>query len=196
MFMRNEEKIRISWVTLALSATLFLPSADFSWNHLSRINEPEVYTRAIYDKEFSSHLILRRDNENAAIELANRAAPEDTIVSTQLTIGYYLQKLDYVYFGPEHAQFANYTACTGDKVRWLDKRLLFKPSQLQEVIAETRGSLWLIANITSPRPDEQRIVTPFLRKEVWRSVDGELSLLKIAASDSGLLIAGDEPMVR
>ncbi len=195
-FMRNKEKIGASWVTLALSATLFFPSMDFSWNHLSRINEPEVYTRAIYDKEFTSHLILRRDNENAAIELANRGAPEDTIVSTQLTIGYYLHKLDYIYFGPEHAQFGNYTACTGDKDRWLDKRLLYKPSQLQEVIAKTRGSLWLIANITSPRPDEQRIVTPFLRKEIWRSVDGELSLLKIAASDSGLLNADHEAIVQ
>ena len=166
-------------LTAGIVLIIFVLSNDFAPDHLIHIDTSKYNFRKVYNSNFESHFIKRRDFKGAAQYLEENVKDGDIVISTQHTIHYYTNKIKYILFDYANINFQSYTARKGKKDRWTNRDLLYRVSHLFNLIENTDKDVWIVANIKKPRKDEKAIMEKYKENLIFSVGDGILGVYKI-----------------
>lgn len=167
----------------AVAAAVFAGSNDFGLRHAIRVDRPEYLYRTVYGRALHEHFFRRWDYRSVA-EVLNRAArPEDLVISAAYPVmPRYTSLLDFVYLDRSDRRIWIVSGCGGRRDLWSNLPLVFSPEVLQARIATARTPVWLVLSTEKYRARsavEARLLARYRADEVFRSIDGNLALLRI-----------------
>ncbi len=179
------DQMRADAIVVVAFVGLVSVSDDIDFGHLLHIDTPEVNFRTLYanDPRKLSSFIMRRDYRGVAELIERKAQPGDIVISTLQTVAWYTQRIDYIFFGPEHEQFKAYTACAGTRSLWTNLPLIYDAAAAYQMIDHADATVWIILNLQKPRPDEAKLVQRYGEHVEFRAQDGVLAVLRVEPGD-------------
>jgi hypothetical protein len=172
---------------LVVVVACFLMSNDFHWTHLTHIGDRQFIYRLGYNRWMQEHLYRHWDFRSVGAVLDARAGPQDLVIATAYPVmPYYSKRLDFVYLDRSSKRIWVVSACGGRKDLWSNLPLKFDPDELMATVTQSTVPVWIVvttARFPAQRPVERELLTRFASAEVFRSVDGNLALLRIAGPE-------------
>lgn len=172
----------------AVLVAAVLVSDDVSFAHLLQVDGERAIYRTGYTDAREEQLYTRWDFRGPAEHVNRHAAPGDTIIVSDYSLPWYLERLDHVYVSAQAGRFRAIACDRGRRDVWTGAALLYRPAQLLDALAAATGASWLI--VRSPRYpyryDAERLVAErYTGAHVLRSRDGYLDVYRIPARAGG-----------
>lgn len=166
-----------------LAAAVFATSHDFGLRHAIGVDRPEYLYRTVYGRALHEHFFRRWDYRAVAEVLNREARREDLVISAAYPVmPRYTSLLDFVYLDRSDRRIWIVSGCGGRRDLWSNLPLVFSPEVLQARIATARTPVWLVLTTEKYRARsavEARLLARYRADEVFRSIDGNLALLRI-----------------
>lgn len=163
---------------LSLIVILIL-SEDFELQHMVHIDSPEVNFRSNYNLPLTIHYYPRSDSRTPAEVVNNEASSDDIIITNEHTSEYYLKKLDYFFSDYKGVEFRSESALNGTKERWTNANLIYKYSDLNNMIDNRTRNVWLIINTMWALDELNYIVEKYKKYIHFKGIDGRILVYKI-----------------
>ena len=184
---RLQDRARIL-VPLAAIGILFLGTEDYSVRHMANINEPEYRFRTAYDFEQGMHYYFRWDFRGVAEYVNSHLGTGDSVITFADVVPHYLDRTDGVFFRADSPNHGNVSACNGTLHVWSNAPLLDRDVDVQQLIEETKGQVWMIMRRPADAyhdPLESSLVEAYALQPQFTSQDGNLIVYKIDPRDLG-----------
>ncbi len=163
---------------LSLIVILIL-SEDFEIQHTVHIDSPDVNFRTNYNLPLTIHYYPRSDSRTPAEVVNNEAFSDDIIISNEHTSEYYLKKLDYFFSDYKGVEFRSESALNGTKERWTNANLIYKYSDLNNMIDNRTRNVWLIINTMWALDELNYVVEKYKKYLHLTGIDGRILVYKI-----------------
>ena len=140
-------RVKTKWyllMNLLLCALWFYLSEDHEIKYMYHIAKPEYYLRANQTDALKEHYYPREDTEGSAEYINKRLDESDIIISSQVHVKSYLEKLDYIYIDFHDSQFSDLSIQTGRKERWTGSGFIYLYDDLLEILAQNQVNIWFI----------------------------------------------------
>ena len=161
----------------ALTIVVFSITEDFDIHHYLNINTPEINYRTRYSTKLQEHFKSRNDNRTPALYVNENMRDNDTVIISESAPAYYLNRVQYRYEGIEKRNFANFIVCGLEHELWSGARVLYKRQQIDELIRNAHGDVWLIETINMNDEWQQK----WKQYEVFMAADERSHVLRIPA---------------
>ena len=157
---------------------------DFDVYHLQNMNNKNISLRLKYDRYLAKHYIRRKDLRTPAEIVNNSMGRNDIVITTLREIDYYLSKLDYVFEDYANAKFQSICAKRGKIELWTNSGLIYKESDLFNIIENSKSTVWLLVEMGTKRkkPYQEKILNRFRNYFVDSGSDKRVFLYKIPPS--------------
>lgn len=130
---------------LLLVLLLAFNSNEYGIKHLSGIASQETNFRVNYSKNMKMHYYPREDYRTPAEYINENRAENDKVVQLVPVVdAYMIDKPDYYYTDYKFGEFTVLSACRGTREIWTNVPLLYKESQLLDLINRNPENIWLI----------------------------------------------------
>lgn len=160
---------------------LLLFSEDFELKHLLNIDSAEINFRKNLSLPLVIHYYPRLDTE-APDDLVDKESKKDDITITNEQLSeFYLDKLDYIFRDYKGAEFSSESVLKGTKERWTNAKLIYRYSDLNNMIDTSHHRTWLIINTTWAWavPGLDSLIIKYKPYLYYKSIDGKTLLYKI-----------------
>jgi len=157
-------------------------SDDVGFAHMLRIDSAEINYRLSYDENRGAHYYSRFDSRTPAEFVNKHKRPGDVIVTSVPTIGYYLERLDYVYRHHKHGEFRTVSCNAGQRERWTNARLIYREDALYSLFDQTDHDVWLILSRKDRKwaPDEEAIAARYADRLAYTTPDEVFEVYRIS----------------
>ena len=155
---------------------------DFSVYHLKGIDSKEINYRLNYDRFRAVHYYLRKDCKTPAQIINYNLRDGDIVVSTDVTVDYYLKQLDYSYVDAKSGGFRGIVACGGTKHIWTNARLIYERETLWKLLDNSSVTVWLITRSMDAKyknDTEKKINNRYDKYLFQKSLDGLINVYRI-----------------
>lgn len=184
-------------LALGLSALAF-PAEDWDAEHLATIGSHETNFRLEGRRVLAGHYYPRNDYESVGDFLDANVTGDHIVLTFTPVIDFYMNEPpDWAYVDAGSSEFNGVSACEGTRERWSDSGLLYRPDQVDALIANASGTIWLVMNTERNYwrhgfvPAENRPWYEALRERVaphavFTSMDGSIQVFRLEpdASDA------------
>lgn len=178
------------WAGIGLAASVLavfmVIAEDFDTRHLVRIDSDPVMYRMDYGPGRTELYYPRLDFRGAAEHVNAGIQDGDVVIATEYGVPYYLDRLDYFYMDIDGGRFHGIAGRAGTMDIWEGAPLLATKDDLFSTIAGAGADVWLIAKsdqVRSATAGELAAAKYLAEHRVYRSVDGNLHVYRIAAED-------------
>lgn len=174
------------FAAVALMSVLFIFAEDFQLSHLARINKPEIRYRTVYSMPLAAHYYLRWDFRSAAFHVNANLLPSDNVIVFEQPLPHYLNRTTGIFARDGSAIYNMVQGCGGERDLWSNAPLLHQESDVQQLIDETKGRVWLIVRTDKYAfrdPLEWLLIERYELNPEFVSQDGYLAVYKIGTSE-------------
>ena len=135
---------RMAILAPLLASGAFTSTEDFDLHHYLNINTAEINYRINYPTELQEHYKSRKDNRTSAYFINARVKEIDTVVIAESAPDFYLDTTDYRYKELWNSKFRHHIICGLEHDKWSNAPILYKTEQIDELINNAAGDVWLI----------------------------------------------------
>lgn len=155
---------------------------DFGMYHLKEIDSKEINFRLNYDLFRAVHYYPRQENKTPAQTINHNSKNGDIIVSTDTSVDYYLNRLDYSYVSINSRELRVVVGCDGTKQIWTNAKLIYEEEALFKLLDNSSVTVWLITRSMAAKyknDTEKKINSRYKNYLFGESLDGSINVYKI-----------------
>jgi hypothetical protein len=184
-FIGNSFKLKENFhypiIILTVLLYLFI-SEDFKANHLFNIDSKEINFKDGFNKKQSGMYYYREDYETPAEIINKNLKKDDIVISTQETIEYYLNRLDYFYKPFNDSEFWGRSRNNGKTEIWSNSKLIYTEENLNNILENRTTTVWLV-NFSNNRHYvselEQKINAKYSEYLFYKNLNNTVNVFKL-----------------
>lgn len=158
-------------------------SEDFNLRHLVYIDSKEVNFRMHYNRALANHYYQRWDIRTPSEIINKELKPGDLVIANQLEVQQYLKKIDYIFIDYRNPRLWQQSVLGGKKEKWTNANLLYKLSDLENVLSNTNSTIWFIEYrhnaYRTKELEEISFYEKFGKYFYYSSIDKKINVYKI-----------------
>jgi len=158
---------------------ILIGSEDFEIKHFLSIDSKETNFRMNFSFPLTVHYYPRWDVETPSKIVNKESSSDDIIITNEHSVDYYLKRLDYIFKDFNGSDFKGESVLNGRKERWTDAKLIYKYSDLNQVIDNNHQRIWLLINNMWALDDLNFLIRKYDKYLYYSSIDGRILLFKI-----------------
>lgn len=165
-----------------LSIIVYVSMDDFSLRHILSVDERDINYRINYDDKRAAHYYPRYDYRTPAEYINSNRSDGDIVIILDSPFEYYLDHLDYVYVDSEHTEFRARSRASGTIEKWTNANLLYKGSDVVDIIKTSCRTVWLIMASGPMNRFENKLYEYFKEYRVYTGEDGRYDVYRITTN--------------